>query len=279
MLFSAPDKVIIVFLVYGDKHAQSGIEQLTAIVTRMLPGCAVELVVVDNALSCKRLHRKNGVLTIGGDNSLWEFSGWDHGIDFVKKNFSMSSKTMILFANDTFHRRIYKNSKNFLDVFDKPILIGENIIESAIGYLDDFPKDVSLCGMKYRSWIRSNIFFLPISVVDKIYPISKTVDPMQVFSADYKKFWSDSSLISDNWKAYISSWLFGIENSMYPEYSLHWLKACPVSPKNHDFFKKKSLCILAEHYLTARLFDMGVPIINTNIFEKKNDRHTSAYYD
>ena len=278
MLLSAPDKIIIIFLVYGDKYLASGMEQLTVIVSRMFPDSKVELVVVDNALNSSYCHNENGVMIIGGDNALWEFSGWDRGVDYVKKNFLLSSKTMMLFANDTFHRRAYKDSENFLDVFDMPILTGRNVLESAIGYLDDFPRDVSLCGIKYRSWIRSNIFFLPTSVVDKVYPISKTIDPLLVFSNDYKKFWTDTELISNNWKAYIASWLFGIENPEYPEYCLHWLKAAPVTPENHEFFKKKALCIIAEHYLAARLFDMEVPIIDTNIFEKKNDRHTSAYY-
>ena len=56
-------------------------------------------------------------------------------------------------------------------------------------------------------------------------------------------------------------------------------KSTPVTLENHEFFKKKAMCILAEHALSAHLFDMGVSIIDTNVFDKKHDRHVSAYYD
>lgn len=274
----APDKIAVIFLVYGDKHISSGIGCIQSILSRMFKNVAIEYLVVDNSLPVGFVRKKKNYEYIGGDNSLWEFSGWDLGYTYLKQKGVFTDTTLVLFANDTFHRRAYKNGGDFLSVFDKDIVQDKDVLRSAIGYMDDFPTNVSLNGISYNSWIRSNIFFLPYNIVEILYPLSITIDERIIFSFDLDKFWSDTDFISDNWKAYISSWLFGIENKKFPEYRLHWIKSEPLTSENHDFFRKKALCILSEHYLSARIHDLGIQIIDTNIFEKKPDRHISPYY-
>lgn len=274
-----PDRVLILFLAFGEEHVTSGLKVLDEIVVRMFPSTDISYFIIDNSLPVEYHRSKNGVLTIGGDNSQFEFSGWDQGIRYLDRNIKDESNSIVLFVNDTFHRRRYKDGPNFLDVFDRPIVEKKDVLRSAIGYLDDFPKDVVINNIQYRSWIRSNIFFIPFKIVKKIYPLKICFELKEIFSDLPDKFWAETDLISNNWKAYISSWLFGIQNPNYPEYSLNWLKATPFTPENRDFFRKKALCILSEHYMTASLFDMGVPIIDTNIYEKQEDRHVSAYYE
>jgi len=273
------DEIIILFLTYKSKSEEDGVNQLKSIAARMFPLAKVTFITIDNAIiTDSYFEEMRSSIRISGDNSQYEFSGWDCGISFINKELKISNNTMILFANDTFYRRNYKDGTNFLDIFDAPILEGKNISTSAVGYLDDFPKNVRINGIVYKSWIRSNIFILPISVVSAIYPLSIEFPLSEVFSDSIDKFWSDSDLISENWKAYISSWMFGVENKNFPEYKLHWLKAEPLCENNWEMFKKKALCILSEHYLSAKLHKLNVPIIDTNIFEKKINRHVSAYY-
>ena len=273
-----PDKIFIIFLIYGEKFKDQGLLKLSDIVSRMFPSLEANFIVVDNALPMEYKKNENGVLTIGGDNSLWEFSGWDRGIRYLDSHFDNKTKSLILFANDTFYRRTYKDGVDFLDVFDAPIIEKKDLMNSAIGYLDDFPKEVSLNGIKYKSWIRSNIFIIPYHIAIKLHPLSLAFDDSKVFSDVPNEFWANDDFISNNWKAYISSWMFGKVDNNYPEYRLKWLKARPVNDENYEFFKTKAICILSEHYLSARLLDMNVPVIDTNIFEKKINRHTDAYY-
>lgn len=273
-----PDKVIVLFLVYGDKYLQDGLNELRKIVSRMFPSVGADYIVVDNAMHLSFDERRSDYRIVGGDNSLWEFSGWDRGFAYAKDNDYITDGSVVFFANDTFYRRQYKDGTNFLDVFDAAILDGRDVRNSAIGYLDDFPKPVSIRGIEYISWIRSNIFAIPSNIVDMLWPFAKTIEPAYVFSDSYIKFWSDNDVISRNWKAYISSWLFGAECPEFPEYKLHWIKAEPVTEENFEYFKKKALCILSEHYLSARLHNMGVPVIDTNIFPKNPRRHIDEYY-
>jgi hypothetical protein len=85
--------------------------------------------------------------------------------------------------------------------------------------------------------------------------------------------------MSDNWKAYISSWLFGAEDARFPEYRLKWIRSEKLSPDNRRYFQSKAISILSEHYLTARLLKSKVRIFDFNIYPKTPDRHTSPYYN
>lgn len=269
--------IVVIYLIYGDSNLKDGLLEIKKIINRMFDSYNSNFVVVDNSLSsCEQIN--DNEYLINGDNSYFDFSGWDKGYQFAIEKFNITNETVFLFANDTFFQRNYSDGENFLDVFNKKIIENKNLTTSALGYIDDFPKPVIINNIRYNSWIRSNIFFIPSLVMKDIKKLTFDFPKDKIFSNDIKKFWSDDDLISDNWKAYISSWLFGIENYNYPEYKLHWLKAKPLNYDNWEYFQKKAITILSEHYLTARLFDMGVSIIDTNIFEKDKDRHVKAYY-
>lgn len=269
--------IVVIYLIYGDSNLKDGLLEIKKIINKMFDSYNSNFVVVDNSLSSSEQINDNEYL-INGDNSYFDFSGWDKGYQFAIENFNITNETVFLFANDTFFQRNYSDGENFLDVFNKKIIENRDLTTSALGYIDDFPKPVIINNIIYNSWIRSNIFFIPSLVMKDIKKLTFDFPKDKIFSNDIKKFWSDDDLISDNWKAYISSWLFGIENCNYPEYKLHWLKAKPLNYDNWEYFQKKAITILSEHYLTARLFDMGVSIIDTNIFEKDKDRHIKAYY-
>lgn len=274
-------RVYIIYLIYGQAHLKSGLKSLESIMDKMFPGVSRTCLIVDNSVTHPTIQQISpDYWQLSGENSCWEFSGWDHGYQFANKHFGLGNRDVILYANDTFHRRAYSlGGSSFLDEFNSDLVFGHDLTQEVIGYLDDFPKEVSLMGIRYDSWIRSNIFLIPFNIAERLYPLVFPLQHDEIFSSDMHKFWSETDKISENWKAYISSWLFGTENPDYPEYLLHWHKAQPVNSDNWDFFKTKALCILSEHYLTARLHQWGVSIINANLFDKKADRHLSPYYE
>lgn len=275
------NRVYINYLVYGQAYLECGVKHLKAILDRMLPGVPCTWLIVDNSVAHPTIQQlTSDRWMIYGENSVWEFSGWDHGYQFVREQFGLKAGDMVLFANDTFHRRAYSlGGRSYLNEFNAKLVSGRNLTRNVIGYLDDFPREVTLMGICYDSWIRSNIFMIPAEIAERIYPLVFPMQPDEIFSDDMHQFWRETNKISENWKAYISSWLFGIENPDYPEYRLHWHKAQPVNSDNWEFFKTKALCILSEHYLTARLHHWGIPIVDANRFEKKPERHLEPYYE
>lgn len=279
-------RIIILFLAYGDSHILSGLRKVSLIANSMFPDSEIHVVLIQNNLNCF-LARENYCMfnnfksfnCIYGDNTLFEFSGWDHGFNYVKDKFNPSSHDLILYVNDTFHRRNYKDGgSSFLEFFNADIIEGLEDQEFALGYLDDFPRPVKLFNIEYSSWIRSNIFILSYSIAKRIHPLQFPLSKNLIFN-DQGVFFKDTELISANWRAYISSWLFAEKSDLYPEYSLNWIKSQPLSDGNRIFFQKKALAILSEHYLSARLHAQQIIIIDANKFLKRVDRHTTPYYE
>ncbi len=269
--------LVVLYLIYGNENLDDGLIEIDRIVNKMFENINKKYVIIDNS-NTHQVITVDDKHYIHGNNDYFDFSGWDEGFKYARENFIIDEKTMFLFVNDTFFQRNYSDGENFLDVFDKSILKDKDLNDLAIGYIDDFPKNVVLNGINYNSWIRSNIFFLSSNVMKKIEKLTFNFPKNRIFSNDINEFWSKDNLISDNWKAYISSWLFGKEDDRFPEYKLHWLKAKPLNEDTWDFFQRKAITILSEHYLTARLFDMNIEIIDTNIFPKDPLRHIKPYY-
>lgn len=272
-------RIVVVFLIYGRAHLDEGIAQINQILGRMFPDSAVQTIVVDNKLEAGFESGTDAVREISGDNSLGEFSGWDHGYAYARRTLGLNSDDLVFFANDTFFRRSYRDGGNgFLEFFDRQLVEGHDLTRECVGYLDDFPRDVELMDIRYRSWIRSNIFFIPFDICERLGKLSFPLPEEEIFSDDCQRFWSDTDKISDNWKAYIGSWLFGRQDPAYPEYRLNWHSACEVDADNMAMFRKKARAILSEHYLTARLHAMACPIVDANRYELLPDRHTTPYY-
>ena len=78
---------------------------------------------------------------------------------------------------------------------------------------------------------------------------------------DIKHFFSDSLDISDNYKGYLRKWLFG-EEECYDEYSGKWHNATDITEDNFNYFKKKAKAILSEQYLSIKISNAGMEILD-----------------
>ncbi len=272
-------RTFILYLSYGLNLSDSGLKRIDEISSNLIESSEKIYILIDNKRSNYYSKLDDRTHLISGDNTTLEFSGWDVGYKFIDDNFNLNVNDIIIFANDTFDKRNYSDGgREYLKYFDKKYL--EKIIFSnlAIGYMDDFPKTVNLMGIEYKSWIRSNIFVISYDLAKKIYPLSFPIARDYIFGTVQERFFKPNMYISENWMAYISSWLFGHEDPNYPEYRLRWLKFEVLSEENRSFFQKKCLAILSEHYLSARLHYLGANIINLNKFPLRVKRHIEPYY-
>jgi hypothetical protein len=271
-----PDRIAIIYLVYDNRNIDRSVTLLRSVVARMFGDCTTSTIIVDNASGASSGFRNwtNGDLVISGDNRLHEFSGWERGYEVACDEFDLADSDLVLFANDTFARQAHRG---YLNTLNRKLIENRDVCSSSIGFCDDFPRDAKLLGLTHRWWFRSNIFIHPKATVDRLLPLSFPVEARELFSDDPKEFWRDSDLISENWKAYKSCWLFGTYDRRFPEYKQVWHKAEPLTVANRAFFQMKALCILSEHYMGARLANWRVPVIDFNLLERTSDRHLGTY--
>ena len=267
---------------YDNQECNRSLDILDSICNKLFCKFQKILITIDNSReSFADIDSKFGLI-IPGDNSTFEFSGWDAGYKYLINNFIVDHDAdLILYANDGFYRTDFADGgKQYIDFFDDKILRVEHrdITSLAIGYLDDFPKEVSLMGINYRSWIRSNLFILSANVSKKLHPIVFPLTKEYLFGSAGEPFFRKVPEISKNWQDYNQSWLFGTEIPECQEYRLKWKRCAPLNEFNRDFFKIKCMTILSEHYLSARLNMLNIEIVNTNLFPSRMDRHIVSYY-
>lgn len=272
-------RIFILYLVFRRNKLDPGLKIIDSICQDLYPNSSITPIIIENACEKNEIIERGEAYVISGNNSLSEISGWDAGYNFLVKNFSLEDDDVIFYANDTFYKRNYSDGgSSYLNFFSSRHLKNVNTSNIAIGYLDDFPKPVTLMGIKYSTWIRSNIFILSNNLSKKLHPFVFPLSKTYLFGGEGEPFFAKIKEISPNWQAYISSWLFGIEDPAYPEYRLKWLNNTPLTEKNRLSMQTKAQAILSEHYLTARLHSMKINIVDTNFFAKRDDRHITPYY-
>jgi hypothetical protein len=272
-------RIFVLYLFFNRDPLDPGLRIINSICKDLYPEHQIINIFIENSCDKNHIKKEGGNYIISGDNTLFEISGWDKGFIFIKNNFSLNENDLIFYANDTFHKRSYSDGgSDYLNFFSKNYIENPYSSNTAIGYLDDFPKSVSLMGVKYSTWIRSNIFILSNDLSKKLHPFVFPLPKEYIFGLEGESFFRKVEEISINWQSYISNWLFGLEDPSYPEYRLRWLNWAPLTENNRLFFQTKALAILSEHYLSARLHKMKIEITDTNLFPKRANRHVTPYY-
>lgn len=255
-------------LVFGPKRIESVLTKIRSVFQQI--NAIPVPVIIDNAVS--KDYTACGQLVYAGDNHIMDFTGWQKGLSIVPAN----KDEIICFVNDTFDTNYGCNylcnltNEKFQLTYstEKPFIVG---------YVDDFPRPAQLNGLNYSQWIRSNFFILNTNTLEKLAPLPFPLDFEEVF-VNCEQFWSSTDLVSENFKAYISSWLFGEDSIRFPEYQLKWYKHQKLTQENFDFFRLKAMSILSEHYLGARITAHNIPIYNLNHMPPEKDRHIRDYY-
>lgn len=272
--------IFVIGLSYGQENVVPMLAVADMFCKKNFPDYKIEHVIVDNKISTFYEKAGSAGTLISGDNSYFEFSGWERGIAYINNKFSPSPKDICILVNDTIHQRNYATGgSHFYEDF-----VIDNISKKwpsrwAAGYVDDFPSPTSICGITFSTWIRSNFVVFNWNCIDLITPLLFPYPTELLFSDNISDgFWGENAPMSQNWKAYISCWLFGIEDAQFPEYRLKWLKSRSLAEGNVKYFRRKAICILSEHYLTARLLQANVHIFDFNTYPKLPTRHLTPYY-
>ena len=210
--------------------------------------------VISNNSNLKKPKDFNGVF-ISGDNSSYEFSGWQKGLEYlIGRNKSKHVKSYI-FANDTFchhHKYTFIEKKMYTDAFKK--LIKHHKAPILAGRLSSFNQNFSINDVTLNEWVSTYIFGLTqqamYSIEYNICPNDRELEEYFGTMENEDCFFSDR--MNSILKTHLTAWLFGHEVFPAP-----WYKSEPLNDINRDSFVKKSRSILREKILTANVYKRG----------------------
>jgi hypothetical protein len=194
-----------VYLCYYPEKAERGLRELRRLLENL--GHAYTLTVVNN--SNATLHGA----AIRGDNTNWEFTGWDRGIAAVGQ---WRKDDCFVFANDTFNAH---RPWNFLHrwCFEREI---KRFIEAKAsglcGHWDEpglAANDFSIMGIPLRGWISTYLFAMSGDLLARLgghlsLP-EEVLDAMVAGIDDGRIVWGDTTLTGDGLRAHLQEWMFG----------------------------------------------------------------------
>jgi hypothetical protein len=204
------------------------------------------VLVLNNALEKFDLPSQGWDL-VDGSNRLGEFSGWQEGLSFVKKN--DDARDGVVFANDTIctHRHFTRFRKA---AFTKALNLAAG--PALIGFRDTAPPESSIAGMSVPSWVSTYCFALTRPAIDSLnwslYDERSVVDCVPG-GIDEAHFFSE---MSENLSVHLRQWLF----------ERGWYGAAALSSANYKKFEHKAKCIVAELILSARCIRLGISSVD-----------------
>lgn len=253
-------KLLVLFLQYDTKKYPESFEKACIYIEKIR--CSKIYIIIDNAHENKDTKKINyNTYIIGGDNSAWEFSGWDKGLEFANKN--DIDYDIVLFVNDAFFAygwSILENAATY-----KLANITKNH-EAFMGQLDTKGYPMKIYGKNVSSWICSNAFFMHkkiLNLLDKITSVVENDLNYFLYKSFNESYFLPNAPLDENYKNMARNWL-----------TKEWHSKIIVSEKNWGFFRKKVQAMLNESLLTSRIRSLGFEIISYAQLKESHEKKT-----
>ena len=244
--------VYLVLLEFGQQHETAALDLLIPTLERVIPGGTIRGTIVDNALTARtetavssRLHRLNG------DNAVREFSGWDRGLAWIERRHAPAAESFVVLANDTVvrpekHDRVRDVPRDRVDAASRGALVG---------YVEAYPRPVTIFGLTLRQWADTSFVLASWRTLEQLRPLARPMADDQIFAGDWRAVFREPSPLSENYRVYLKTWLFGEHADA--EFPHTWHACAPLTESNVESFKGKLRSLFCEHLLSARARPRG----------------------
>lgn len=244
-------KVAVVYLQYDRNKYPYSFQYASGLLNKI--NCDIEYVVVDNYNQDNILEVHGNVHILSGNNTNWEFSGWQKGLEYVKENIECD---LILFLNDSLRSYQYKMLE--MGFFEELLRLAYNG-NLLLGKVDSTGRgSFNFLGYNLNSWVCSNAFAGSYEIFK-----DSDIDSSHLFDID--------SIIKDV-DQFLNNDQIGLDlrNHIYNWLSYSWHSKFDVR-ENLELFKNKTKAILNEKLLTAKIRERGYDLLNIvdgKIYEK-----------
>jgi len=260
--------VAVFFLQYDTIKYPSSLSPVKEHLSR-LEGFVFDLMVIDNKnTGGDAITEKNGVLLIPGDNSSWEFSGWNKAIRYAQgrgKNYAAA-----IFINDSFVNNFRQNlawlSSSVLMYLTSEAAAGGvlNFRNRHRGLLGYFLLDLESYGIRggiFKAWLRSNFFILPWKSVEN--EGFETWDQGEIFSKSWGQgIYLKDAPLSENLKSRLVNYLS--PEGRYDQSDV-WHSHFKLEEASFEFFASKATAIINEMSLGQQIHKRSVPLIDIRL--------------
>ena len=247
-------KILVLFVQYDTVKYPDSYKRLEAQLAT-LQGIRWVRFRIDNARPFQGVEQVgDDCYSLGGDNTDWEFSGWQLGLEQASR--MMPEYDGVLFGNDSFEVS-GASLLSSIGSFHIKLFIRMNI---PIGNVNSLRSDEKIYDIKIRKWIRTNCFILSRKTVERLGKIVFINNAMldDFIDKDYTgNYFKDSAPLSLCLQHRVVEWL-----------SKEW-HSCFTLEDNWNLFRSKTKSMLNEWLLGSKLFEISPFIISNESFSGK----------
>lgn len=260
-------KILNLHVQYDSKKYGGNIDYLKYLF-RNLHRTKIDIVIINNKIEEDKININNDAVYINGDNSIWDFSGWQKGL--LKLGSSINNYDLVILSNDScpLNSDEYKNELKdviFEYIYSTNIVTG---IVWALNMYDDFkalflfkPQEYFIKSKKFNYWIRSNFIIIPVTVLKKINWNIINID--EIFNDEYSTSPYKDNILSDNLQEMILNYLC----SKNKEEKKIWHSRFDYEYNNYTLFCTKATTIVNEMWLSALLVNCNVKIVDVRLLK------------
>lgn len=247
--------LVIVLLVYYEKYCASSLFEIKKIAQKTSDNC--KIILVNNNPNEIFEDDFTDVIYLKGDNSNYEFSGWDVALKYIRRNYNSEENLSVIFANDTFcfHRKwFYLKRISFIFLFKDFIKRNRRGIG---GEVNSICQSYCINDQINLGWVSTYLFILSGDIVldEKFYlnNINSYWDKF-ILKVDNDNIYFKTEF-DENLGLHLNKWLFPKKNEK------GWYNSSNI---NIEKKIKKLESILNEKLLSSNIIRMNAFIYDVN---------------
>lgn len=254
-------KYYIVYVQFTARYEKAGLSRINRLIRALNVSGDSAVVIVENDfdsdlnLNCRLFHYQ---FKVRGSNSILDFSGYEEGLAFIKRNFVIESNDCFIFLNDTFFRARY-----FDGLFRRQFIrkIRESItFESPyfIGYKDkNKDKECYIGEFLFLEHFSTFFFVLNYAALEKLSLISINPENTKiVLNNEFMMINGERSVYADK----VYSWIFKRNSDSWYR-SLTFANYSQSNSTTRSYYDLKIFAVMNEHNLYVQASRLGIQLI------------------
>jgi hypothetical protein len=247
-------RVLVLFVRHGEERYSAALDELTRLYERCAPGLTRSTIVIDNALPAE-LTKELGPdsLLIGGDNTWWEFSGWQRAIDQLGSE--IRKFDVVHLVTSAFGTLYTDYLKRFCPQIVE--LAAERPV--AVGHVDYYPHPVRVGPFVSRHWIRSSFCLINTFELLRLRSLISLHSAAGFFSVQGEWPFAETAQLSYGYQRLIHNWLTTNQGTGQ---GTTWHSRFDLNETTRTLFQSKAVAIMNEHLLSIRLRAQGTHLLD-----------------
>jgi hypothetical protein len=247
-------RVLVLFVRHGEERYRDALDELTDLYDRRAPELTRSTIVIDNALPASSPKELGpDCILIGGDNTWWEFSGWQRAI--CELGNEIKKYDLVHLVTSAF-RTLYTDH---LERFSPQVaqLAAERPI--AVGHIDYYPHPVRIGSFMSRHWIRSSFWLINPFELLRLRTVISLDNAADLFSVQGGWPFAGTAQLSYGYQRLIYNWLTTREGTGQ---GTTWHSRFELNGMTRTLFRNKAVAIMNEHLLSIRLRAQGTHLLD-----------------